>query len=335
MIRTLREGMTGEDVRTIQKALNARNPHGPRLDPDGVFWTKTRDAVVALQRLTGCDDDGVVGKQTRSVLFPLVTATTTITPMRLRMPRLFGSGAPSSQQRPHGAVPARVGASPVMSGSELPSLLPPLTITPPSLNPLDWFLNPISVPRLPGAALPAPRVGLLGFQFDSFQAQTGGSFNLPPLDPSGSSTIVLQSVWSRKREDSEEQLQFTLGTQIQGPLTIPSDDGSNWTVSAFTQFTWADPFWHFGRFHLVQPFAQITGQFDLAHRSPSVSLGLFPINISVDLVGDGDVAINAQGGLVGTLQQQSRNDGSSVWQATCGPSVGLGLTFKIPQSLAF
>jgi hypothetical protein len=206
-------------------------------------------------------------------------------------------------------------------------LFPIPAFEPPSPHPHDWLLEPIVVPSLPNLNLPVPRIPNLGrYKFDSTQAQTGSTINIPPLDAMGSSVIVMQSVWVRKRENSDYQEQITNGVQFQGPLTLPSDDGRNWTISAFTQYTWADPFWRRGSWHLVQPFAQFSGQYDVAHRAVGASLGLYPINVGLDLVDDGAVALYVQGGAVGTLAWQNNR-----WQATVGPNVGVGLTFKFPQ----
>jgi peptidoglycan hydrolase-like protein with peptidoglycan-binding domain len=83
-IRTLQKGMIGEDVRAVQKALNARLPLETKLVPDGQFGKFTHDAVIALQQKTGCKPTGVVDAEFRSVLFPLVTATTTVSLLRMR-----------------------------------------------------------------------------------------------------------------------------------------------------------------------------------------------------------------------------------------------------------
>jgi peptidoglycan hydrolase-like protein with peptidoglycan-binding domain len=55
-LRTLRQGMRGDDVRTLQTRLG--------IGVDGIFGSGTKTAVIAYQRANGLDPDGVVGKNT-------------------------------------------------------------------------------------------------------------------------------------------------------------------------------------------------------------------------------------------------------------------------------
>ena len=64
--RTLRKGDSGEDVRELQETLNALCYNCG--DADGVFGTKTKNAVVAFQTDAGLDPDGVVGRKTWAAL---------------------------------------------------------------------------------------------------------------------------------------------------------------------------------------------------------------------------------------------------------------------------
>ncbi len=63
--RTLRRGDRGEDVRTLQEALN-RN--GARVDVDSNYGSGTVDAVQAFQRNRGLGADGSAGPQTLRAL---------------------------------------------------------------------------------------------------------------------------------------------------------------------------------------------------------------------------------------------------------------------------
>jgi len=63
----LRRGSSGGDVATIQIALNriSQNyPAIPKVDVDGVFGSRTEEAVQIFQRIFGLDPDGVVGRAT-------------------------------------------------------------------------------------------------------------------------------------------------------------------------------------------------------------------------------------------------------------------------------
>jgi rare lipoprotein A (peptidoglycan hydrolase) len=58
--RTLKVGMRGRDVRTMQRLLS--------IPADGVFGPQTRGAVKHFQHHAGLTADGVVGRQTRAAL---------------------------------------------------------------------------------------------------------------------------------------------------------------------------------------------------------------------------------------------------------------------------
>lgn len=63
----LRQGSRGENVRVLQQYLNEiAQVHReiPTIQADGIFGPKTRDAVLAFQRLFGLDADGIVGPKT-------------------------------------------------------------------------------------------------------------------------------------------------------------------------------------------------------------------------------------------------------------------------------
>jgi putative peptidoglycan binding protein/rare lipoprotein A (RlpA)-like double-psi beta-barrel protein len=68
--RTLQEGSTGPDVRTLQAILRAR--HYGDLKPTGTFDSATATAVKRFQGEAGLQADGVVGPQTRPALLALM-----------------------------------------------------------------------------------------------------------------------------------------------------------------------------------------------------------------------------------------------------------------------
>ena len=66
-VRTLRRGMTGEDVRMLQELINkaaAKYPSIPVLAVDGIFGPATDAAVRFIQQNNGYDADGIVGPLT-------------------------------------------------------------------------------------------------------------------------------------------------------------------------------------------------------------------------------------------------------------------------------
>lgn len=68
-VRTLRRGVSGNDVKALQNGLNAAFDFaGDNLVTDGAFGAKTEAHVKAYQTLKGLASDGVVGPNTRSSL---------------------------------------------------------------------------------------------------------------------------------------------------------------------------------------------------------------------------------------------------------------------------
>ncbi|MFD0536663.1 peptidoglycan-binding protein [Actinomadura luteofluorescens] len=63
---TLARGATGEDVQTVQGLLLARSH--PEVSISGMFDATTEEAVKAVQRWGGVEDDGIVGPMTWPVL---------------------------------------------------------------------------------------------------------------------------------------------------------------------------------------------------------------------------------------------------------------------------
>ncbi len=63
----LRAGMTGQEVKDLQSRLYTLGYYSAEID--GQFGAATREAVAAFQRRNGLDADGIVGSETRSVLF--------------------------------------------------------------------------------------------------------------------------------------------------------------------------------------------------------------------------------------------------------------------------
>ena len=63
----LRTGMTGETVKNLQSRLDTLGYYTGEID--GQFGAVTKDAVLTFQRLNGLDADGIVGGETRNLLF--------------------------------------------------------------------------------------------------------------------------------------------------------------------------------------------------------------------------------------------------------------------------
>jgi peptidoglycan hydrolase-like protein with peptidoglycan-binding domain len=68
MARTLSQGMTGQDVRALQDALNYQIRRGTPLKVDGIFGPKTLERVREFQRANQLVVDGLAGPKTQGLL---------------------------------------------------------------------------------------------------------------------------------------------------------------------------------------------------------------------------------------------------------------------------
>ena len=64
----LRNGSKGQEVKDVQSRL-ASLGYYDRNQIDGEYGSGTREAVRAFQKMNGLDADGIVGTETREVLF--------------------------------------------------------------------------------------------------------------------------------------------------------------------------------------------------------------------------------------------------------------------------
>ena len=109
----LREGSRGEPVKVIQYLLSVVGEFYsaiPQVTIDGIFGPATKNAVIALQRLTGLTQDGIVGERTWAALYRLyagivdtVDSYTNVIPEPFR-PDLSESRATSPTQYPGQAL---------------------------------------------------------------------------------------------------------------------------------------------------------------------------------------------------------------------------------------
>jgi hypothetical protein len=309
-IRDLMGGCAGPDVREVQKALNSRAKAG--LSPDGDFGPLTRTAVINFQRANQLQVDGIVGPQTRHALFPLIGVT-------LHAVGRFGgevpTGAPAVALRggpsQSGEAPPFAMEDPPIAQGQPPTddpwklLLPSIPSGDPADGTLDTFSDPSTGINLPVAPmLTAPLLKIPGMKLDSKQLVPGFQLNTPPLwvnrdgtpNPSGSLVLALQSVLAWHKDDPGH-LEIAEGFQLGKPLFARTSDGRDWTFQWFAQATWVDPFWQRKRWHLVQPFAQISAQLDLDKRTSQLGAGLFPVNVQFDLKKD-KLSAFLQGGAV-------------------------------------
>ena len=302
MIRSLKVGCKGLDVKAVQDALNYRRKPGDEfLVLDGDFGTHTRAAVVRFQADHGLDPDGVVGHWTRQALFPLMTFSCYLGVSRSGQDypvatRAFNRGSAFGDAKAKGSTEG-----------DLPEPVPvPNQILPNLKFPNDPADGPMKTLGLGGFSLPAPSLpeSIFGLPQDSGQVQAGGQFvtrhlwQRPPgsSNPSFAAVLALQQVYARNKSQ-DGHAEIALGIQVLAPIWANTKDGLAWGIQPFIQFTWADPFWRRGKFHLVAPFAQVTAQTDFMLNNPVFGIGLFPVNISFDV--SETISIIGQGGIVG------------------------------------
>jgi peptidoglycan hydrolase-like protein with peptidoglycan-binding domain len=313
-VRTLRKGCKGEDVRVVQQAL-IRN--GARIDADGDFGTQTRDAVLAFQQKQRTQNarfgvDGEVGPQTRRALFPLVAVTVNVYGMRLGR---SGNGAGQTVNIGFGVPPFKLNLP--APPPPLPRLtLPPLTLGMPRLEKIPGFLEPIPFPPVPAAG--GSSGGPEWQQLAQTQRQFTGLFRGPAVD---SFAIGVQSVFFKSDDDNHVEL--TTGCLLQSPIGFQDAQGNNFTLGCFANATWVDPILHLGMFHLANPYAQFQAQGNTSGPAlPTAQLGLFPVNINVDLNKDG-LQLNFTGGAVWNL-----TFGGDGFTSSWGTQLGVGLVGK-------
>lgn len=72
--RTLKSGMSGDDIKFLQESLNSLGNYG--LTVNGTFDSSTESVVKAFQKNNGLSADGIVGQMTRNaILSKLATPT--------------------------------------------------------------------------------------------------------------------------------------------------------------------------------------------------------------------------------------------------------------------
>lgn len=130
----LRQGSRGEEVATLQAALNFYVPTSPPLAVDSIFGPKTEARVRIFQQLKGLAVDGIAGPKTEAVLYSCLAINAwafAVRRPRLRLdhPSLL-PGAP--RLLPPGGMTLPVPVSRVQQASS-PFRLPPLK--PPFLTP--------------------------------------------------------------------------------------------------------------------------------------------------------------------------------------------------------
>jgi hypothetical protein len=144
MLRTLRRGTNGPEVRDAQERINWWTPpYGPKLTIDGVFGPATEKAVRDYQEGHGLDVDGVIGSNTWGSLYMRMQLFRGY--VKREMPiavksasagdanNLFGQVIPVQQQQPAQPVP-QTGSTVLQLQPSIQANMPPW-IFPPGQQP--------------------------------------------------------------------------------------------------------------------------------------------------------------------------------------------------------
>ena len=321
-----RKGMTGPDVKAIQEGLNVADQQHS-LDPDGKFGNETDKAVRRFQTANNLEPDGIVGPLTRAALFPLVATTINVVGTRVQ-----GDTPIETSARPllafgvgGGAAAAPAAALPVRSnlvGFGLPLPIP-IPIQP------RFFTDELL--KFPGLAdpVPTPKVATGGRIVVDWQqfTQTQRQFDKLFTNPQDTFGLGFQTVFKRKLVNpNAPHLEIATGILLQSPIGLTDAHGNPITIAVFANATWVESLGRAGIFQWA-PYAQLQGQGNSGGPvNATGQIGLFPLNLNVDLSRfdlDG-ITFNAGLGVVG----------SGVFtptglKTTWGPQAGVGLVGKI------
>ncbi len=171
---TLRVGSSGAEVRQLQQMLQSAGYNTGGVD--GKFGPNTRAAVVAFQRASGIPADGIVGNQTRQVLFrdgfdsrPVPSNTN----RTATFDRISGSGR---SQMAEGRITVNGHTYQFRSGGHGRGYLPAGTY---EITPHMWSRD-----------TPGMVVGGVGYSFamsDKYDSRVGGTRTLLRIHPDGGS----------------------------------------------------------------------------------------------------------------------------------------------------
>jgi hypothetical protein len=207
MARTMSQGMTGPDVRSLQDVLNFHIRRGAQLKVDGIFGPKTRARVLDFQKSNKLVCDGLVGPKTQGKLYTVTELAVPIVFMpRLELPTFEGGSG-------FGIRPPRL----------IPQLQwpgPPLPAPPPFTIGGSFRLLPLLPSVLPELNGPANALGL--------------KITMPkrqdPLDPAMRSRLAIIDLIDDLPVDSK--FRAFLISKVPNPLEKfqPPDTGFQWGV---------------------------------------------------------------------------------------------------------
>lgn len=315
--RLLVKGMEGEDVRDVQRKLNARLGLEQKLAEDGIFGDNTDTAVRDFQHRNDLDVDGKVGDQTRDALntkLAVVMVKVDSGPQSSSLLNRMldqGQNALNSQQSQQGGISDAWKRWFIDRHTQGPFLT----------------LGDDQDSSGTGQKSPGGDQTPKGDRIYQIQGQFGRTLrpfrNWTPQDgwnatrPDGfwSWGAVFAMTWRTSQEDRHWEY---------GPLVQVSRNYADpaWSTQVAFSVLYADR-WHLGRWHLGSFYTQpsLTVPVLRNHLTATVPLGY---QASFDVVKDGNCNIFVQGQVAASIDFKT-------WEISFGSGVVLGATVNIPS----
>jgi peptidoglycan hydrolase-like protein with peptidoglycan-binding domain len=256
----IRRGSTGEKVKDIQKAINARPATGqPKLDVDGVFGEQTEAAVKQLQRRSGLIVDGIVGPKTSLAIFTRVA----IVEGQLQRRDTPGTTTPAPTSNGTPVAPTPAPATPANPSGSSATTGTATTST--------------SAPSTAGTVIQLQPNGIASFKPWIYRGPPGSTTPGNVWSGSINLGLIYRTAKDGRHFEFGPSLQFNVNSRSQG-------DDPRYSFAGNVAITYADlvaP----GRLHLISPFFQ--GSFVWNADPQSKVLGLAAGDqISVDIIED-------------------------------------------------
>jgi peptidoglycan hydrolase-like protein with peptidoglycan-binding domain len=303
--RLLVKGMEGEDVRDVQRKLNARRISEKKLAEDGKFGDETDKAVREFQRRNNLGVDGKVGDRTWDAVNTMLAVVAV-------------EAKPGPQFRPL--------LDRMIDEAEQ------------ALNRPQGGISPAWERRFIDRNTRGPYLTLGGDQSNTstadriyqFQGQFGRTLrpfrNWTRADgwdatrPDGYYNwgAVFALTWRTSQEDRHWEYGPLL--QLQRNYADP-----RWSIQAGVSVLYADR-WHLGRWHLGSFYTQPSLTVPWFNNHPTLTLPV-GYQASFDLVKDGNCNIFVQGQVAASIDLNTR-------EISIGSGVVLGATVNIPSDLS-
>jgi hypothetical protein len=299
--RLLLKGMEGEDVRDVQRKLNARYTNFPKLDENGKFGKETEKAVRLFQTWNLLAVDGKVGDCTWAALDTiLMVASVTaepgpqFSPLLNRMMEMAVVNAEHASNRKQGPTTLRMRPPPDVGQS------PPL---------LDRMFDKAAKELWKRRVFDTMKPPSPGDRIYQFQGQTGGTAQLGGPS-SGSLALVIAAISRTSQLDRHWEY---------GPFLQPQINSTDprWQILTGFSVQYTD-LWHVHRWHLASFYAQPS--WAIPHPTLSLPIGH---QLSFDLTKDGNLSLFVQDQAAVTIDLTSR-------QISVGAGIALGVTINIP-----